>query len=72
MKLDVLHIDQGRARVIRKRVPVAGAIPTVACDLVGFPDSASREHDSFRAENFEAASLTIVAERADNTLAILD
>ena len=70
MKLDELHVDQLRAGVIGERMPVAGVFPTVARDLVGLADSAGREHDRFRAKNFESAALAIVAERADDAVAI--
>ena len=65
MKLDKLHVDQLRAGVIGERMAVAGAIPTVARDLVGLANPAGREDDRFRAKNFESAALTIVSEGAN-------
>ena len=44
MKLNELHVDQGRAGVVCERMTVAGAIPTVAGDLVSLADAASGEH----------------------------
>src|SRR4051812_23992906 len=49
---------------------VAGAIPTVARNFVGFADAAGREHDSFGSVDFEPAALAIVTERTDHALAI--
>ena len=51
---------------------IAGAIPAVARDLVGFADSAGRENDCLGAKNFEPAALAIVGEGADDALAILE
>src|SRR4051794_23552923 len=53
-------------------MPVTGAIPAVAGDLVGLADSTGREHDCFRLENLETPALAIVAEGADDSFAFLD
>src|SRR3954447_10334682 len=50
---------------------IAGAVPTVAGDFVGFANPARREHDGFGAENPEASAFPIVTKRADHTLAVL-
>src|SRR5436305_9586929 len=47
---------------------VAGIFPAVAGDLVGAPDSASREHDRFRAENFEPAAFPFVTKCANRAI----
>jgi hypothetical protein len=72
MELDVFHVDQPGARVVGERMPVAGAIPAIARNLVGLADSARRKHDSFRAENLESAALAVIAERPDDPFAILE
>ena len=71
MKLNELHVDQLRAGVVGERMTVAGAIPTVARDLVRFADAAGGEDDRFRAKNFEPAAFAIVTKRADDSFAIL-
>ncbi len=70
MKLNILHVDQFRARVIRERMSVAGAIPAVARDLVRLADSAGGKHNRFGLENFEPAALAIVAKCANNAVAV--
>src|SRR6188768_3592835 len=50
-------------------MPIAGAVPAVARDLVGFTDSAGRQHDSFRAKNSEPPALAIIAEGSNHALA---
>ena len=72
MELNIFHVDQRRAGVIGERMSVAGAIPTVARDLVGLADPARGENDCLGAKNSEPAALAIVPECADDTLAILE
>jgi hypothetical protein len=50
-------------------VSVTGAIPAVARDFVGLPDSAGCQYDSLRAKNSESPALAIVTESTDHTLA---
>ena len=50
---------------------VAGAIPTVARDLVGLADAAGRKNDGFRPKNPEPAALAIVAKCSANARSIL-
>ena len=50
---------------------VAGVLPTVAGDLVGAADAAGGEHHGFGVEQFETAALALVAERARDTIAVL-
>ena len=71
MELDEFHVDQFGPGVIRQGVPVAGAFPTVAGDLVGPPDAAGGEDDGLGVEDLEAAVLAFVAERADDAVAVL-
>ena len=49
---------------------VAGAIPTVARDLVGLANSAGREDDRFGAKNLESPAFAIVTKRADHAIAV--
>ena len=70
MKLYELHVDQFRARFVSERMAIAGILPTVARNLVGAADTARREHDCFRAKNFESTALALVTECAHNTIAI--
>src|SRR5690348_15697807 len=72
MKLDVFHVDQLRARMVRERVAGAGAIQAVARDLIGFTHVASREHDRFRAEEVTSPALAIVTKRGADPLAVLE
>ena len=72
MELDELHVDQFRAGVIGQGVAVAGAFPTVAGDLVSPADAAGGEHDRLGVEELEAAVLALVAERADDAIAVLE
>src|SRR6266496_6775970 len=51
-------------------MPVAGAIPTVARNLVGFAKSAGGENNCFGAKNFEPTAFAIVSEGADDAVAI--
>src|SRR5207248_5047972 len=71
MKLHELHVHQLRAGVVGERLAVAGVFPTVAGDLVGAPDAAGGQHESFGLEQTEPPALTIVTERAHHAVAIL-
>src|SRR5207247_9583780 len=51
-------------------MPVAGAIPTVARNLIGFANSAGGENNCFGAKNFEPTAFAIVSEGADDAVAI--
>src|SRR5438105_8927821 len=70
MKLDKLHVDQFRARVIRQRMSVAGVFPAVAGNFVGASNSAGGEYDCFRPENFEATALAFIAKSANRAISI--
>src|SRR5439155_3622889 len=72
MKLDKLHVFQLRAGMIGQRVPVTGAVPTVAADLVGLADAAGGEHDGFGLEDFELALLALIAKRSNHSLVIFE
>src|SRR5215207_2967356 len=52
-------------------MPVAGAFPTVAGDLVRPTDPAGREHDRFRLEQLEPPVLALVPERPGDPIAVL-
>src|ERR1043165_4616383 len=67
MKLDELHVDQLRSCAITERVAIAGVFPAVASNLVGASDSTGCEDDRFGSKNQEAAALTIVTERTDDS-----
>src|SRR5580704_19411657 len=49
---------------------VAGVLPTVAGDFVRAANPAGREHDRFRAENFESTALPFVTKCADGAIAV--
>src|SRR5678810_590281 len=51
---------------------VASAIPTVARDFVGLPNSAGSQHDRFRAKNSKMPAFSIVTECAHYAFAILE
>ena len=72
MKLDELHVDQFRAGVIRERVAVASAIPTIARDLVSLADSTGGQNNGLGAENFETPAFAIITECSGNPSAIGD
>ena len=72
MELDELHVHQIRAGVVGERVAVAGVLPAVAGDLEGAADAARREHDRLGLEELEAPALALVAERADDAVAVLE
>ena len=62
VKLDELHVDQVRTRIVGERVAVAGVLPGVAVDLVGAADAARRQHHRLGAEDDEAPRLAPVRE----------
>ena len=72
MELHELHVDQLGAGVVGERVAVAGVLPAVARDLVGAADAAGGQHDRLGAKQLEAAALALVAERADDAVAVLE
>ena len=72
MELDELHVDQLRTGVIRERVAVAGAFPTVGRDLERAPDAAGREYQRFALENAKTSVLTLVCETADDAVAVFE
>ena len=72
MELDELHVHQVGAGVVGERVAVAGVFPAVARDLVGAADAAGRQHDRLRPKQLEAPALALVAERADDAVAVLE
>jgi hypothetical protein len=71
MKLDVLHIDELRSRVIGEGVAVAGAVPTIARYFVSFADASGGKDDSLGSKNPETAALAIVAKRSAHPVSIL-
>ena len=70
MELHIFHVDQRSAGMIRERVSITGAIPTVTGDLVSFAYPASREHDCLGAKNLKVSALAIVTECSNYTRAI--
>ena len=72
MELHELHVDQLGARLVRERVPVAGALPRVRRDPPAPARAAGREHDRARREDDELAGRAPVAERAADALAVLE
>src|SRR4029077_21107688 len=72
MKLHELHVNQFRAGMICQRLPVARVFPGVAGDFIGATNAAGGEHDGFRLENLETSTLAVVAERSNNSVAVLE
>ena len=70
MKLDKLHIDQIRTRLVGQGMTIAGVLPAITGNLVGAPDAAGGQHESFGLEQTEPPALTIVTERAHHAVAI--
>src|ERR671927_1440052 len=58
--------------MIRQRVSVTGAIPTVAGDFVRFAYSTSGEHDCFRAKNLKLSALAVVPECSNHSRSIFE
>ena len=71
VELDELHVDQLGAGVVGQAVPVACVLPAVARDLERPADASGGEDDRLGLEDHEAAALAVVAERADDALAVL-
>src|SRR5208282_2370741 len=71
VKLHELHVNQFRAAMVRQRLAVARVFPGVAGDSIGATNPAGGKHNGFRPENLESSTLTLVAERANNTVAAL-
>ena len=72
MKLDEFHVEQLGAGMIGERVTVAGAFPRVAGNLERAAKSARGDDDGLGLEDLEAAALAIVAEGADDAVAVLE
>src|ERR1039458_6328481 len=72
MKLDVFHVQQFRARMIRERHAVARAFPGVGGNLKSATQSASAQHNCLRLENAEPSALAVVTNRTRHTVAILE
>src|ERR1035437_3638021 len=72
VKLQEFHVHQLRAGVIRERLPVARAFPGIGRDPVGAAEAAGGQHHRLRFENFEPSPLAVVAERAHDTVAVLE
>ena len=72
MELDELHVHEIGSGVVGERVTVAGVLPAVARDLVGAADAAGRQDDRLGPEQLEPAALALVAERADDAIAVLE
>ena len=66
MELHKLHVHQFSAGLIRKRVSVASAFPTIAGDAERFADAAGGQNDGFRLPNSHAAALAVVTQHAGN------
>ena len=71
LKVIQIHVDQLGTGVVRECVAVAGAFPTVRCDLECTSDAAGREDQGFALEDAEAAVLALVGEAADDAVAVL-
>ena len=71
MELDELHVDQLGAGIVGERVTVAGVLPAVARDLERAADAAGGQHDGAGAKQLEPAALALVAEGADDPIAVL-
>ena len=66
MELHKLHVHQFSAGLIRKRVSVASAFPTIAGNTERFADAAGGQNDGFRLPNSHAAALAVIAQHAGN------
>src|ERR1700748_1495423 len=64
MKLDILHVDQLRSRMISQRLTVPGVFPGITRDFVCASHPTRGQHDGFSPKDFEPAAFTIVPERA--------
>src|SRR3954464_12450668 len=71
VELNEFHVLQSGARIVRKRVPVAGVFPAVAGDAERSPDSTRGEDNRLRCKKLETSALAVVAERAGDAIPIL-
>src|SRR5258708_4743499 len=71
MKLDELHVDQLRTRVISERLPVPRIFPGVTSDLISAPNSSRRQHNRFSMKNLESPAFAVVAECTCDPVPIL-
>src|SRR5205814_2201458 len=71
VELHELHVDQLGPGVVGQGVAVAGVLPAVARDLVGHADAAGRQDDGPGPEDDKPAALAVVAEGADDPVAVL-
>ena len=58
--------------MICERMAVAGAFPGIAGDFIGAPDAAGGNHNGLRLENFETPAFAVIAERANDAVAVLE
>src|SRR5262249_1380957 len=72
MELYELHVDQIRAGVVGQRMTIACVFPTIARYLVGSPDTARCEHDSFCSEQHEPPAFPFISEGAGPEVAIFE
>ena len=70
MKLNELHVEQFRARMIRQRNAVAGAFPGIAGHRICAAQTAGAKDNRLRFENAEATALTVVTKRADDAATV--
>src|SRR5207244_3627925 len=70
MELDKLHVDQLGASAVGQRMTVAGVFPTVACDLIGPPNSTSRQHHCLGTKYPESPSLALVSKDSSDPVPI--
>ena len=71
MELHELHVQQLGAGTVGERLSVAGVLPTVRCHLEGAADATRGQDDRPGPEDAEPSPLAVVAERADNPVAVL-
>ena len=72
VELDELHVDELGAGAIGERVAVAGVFPAVARHLERATDTTACEDYGLGREDAEAPALAVVAERADDAVAVLE
>src|SRR5207244_6087117 len=70
MELHELHVLERRARVVGKRVPVPGVLPTVAGDRVRAADPPGGEDDGLAAVQPEPSPLAVVSHRPRDPAAL--
>src|SRR6202034_2214027 len=71
VELDELHVHELRARVIRQRVAIPRALPTVAGDFVCPANAACSQDDGLGVEDLEPPVLALVSHGADDAIAVL-